>query len=288
MAPLLTPGCRRPSWDRRATSYEILRNPPDERSPFCGAIRPWKRSGKGNEEGTSRLLCSFRTALQVGATGFEPATARPPAECATRLRHAPWCPSLRQVPSGLDANICSLWSFVVVVGAVAQSRSTTSRGVESRVASATIFAASADRRIRRSTTRRTGSATWTRRAYASGRLQGSERPSSSSTSSPTCASTAANRILSCSSSTISATSRLTWGRPCPIAAGSPSWRRLQSARSSARTATGAGPGGGEGHCERYSQATRARAGEGNRTPTERLEVSCAAFTPRPRVGLSEA
>src|SRR3954466_8470567 len=26
----------------------------------------------------------------VGATGFEPATARPPAECATRLRYAPW------------------------------------------------------------------------------------------------------------------------------------------------------------------------------------------------------
>ena len=26
----------------------------------------------------------------VGATGFEPATFRPPAECATRLRHAPW------------------------------------------------------------------------------------------------------------------------------------------------------------------------------------------------------
>src|SRR3954465_1299799 len=26
---------------------------------------------------------------KVGATGFEPATARPPAECATRLRHAP-------------------------------------------------------------------------------------------------------------------------------------------------------------------------------------------------------
>ena len=25
----------------------------------------------------------------VGATGFEPATARPPAVCATRLRHAP-------------------------------------------------------------------------------------------------------------------------------------------------------------------------------------------------------
>src|SRR3954447_23050014 len=25
----------------------------------------------------------------IGATGFEPATFRPPAECATRLRHAP-------------------------------------------------------------------------------------------------------------------------------------------------------------------------------------------------------
>src|SRR3954447_4083922 len=29
------------------------------------------------------------TFLLVGATGFEPATFRPPAECATRLRHAP-------------------------------------------------------------------------------------------------------------------------------------------------------------------------------------------------------
>lgn len=27
--------------------------------------------------------------LLVGETGFEPATARPPAECATRLRHSP-------------------------------------------------------------------------------------------------------------------------------------------------------------------------------------------------------
>jgi hypothetical protein len=29
----------------------------------------------------------------IGETGFEPATARPPAGCATRLRHSPW-PSL--------------------------------------------------------------------------------------------------------------------------------------------------------------------------------------------------
>jgi hypothetical protein len=29
-------------------------------------------------------------ALRIGETGFEPATARPPAGCATRLRHSPW------------------------------------------------------------------------------------------------------------------------------------------------------------------------------------------------------
>src|SRR3954447_6710202 len=29
----------------------------------------------------------------IGETGFEPATARPPAGCATRLRHSPWCSS---------------------------------------------------------------------------------------------------------------------------------------------------------------------------------------------------
>src|SRR5215211_8366299 len=28
--------------------------------------------------------------FEVGETGFEPATARPPAGCATRLRHSPW------------------------------------------------------------------------------------------------------------------------------------------------------------------------------------------------------
>src|SRR4051794_41926352 len=27
---------------------------------------------------------------RVGETGFEPATAPPPAGCATRLRHSPW------------------------------------------------------------------------------------------------------------------------------------------------------------------------------------------------------
>lgn len=31
-----------------------------------------------------------RAKVLVGETGFEPATARPPAGCATRLRHSPW------------------------------------------------------------------------------------------------------------------------------------------------------------------------------------------------------
>src|SRR5262245_3975322 len=41
-----------------------------------------------------RLIATPRQVLRsVGARGFEPPTARPPAGCATRLRHAPWpCP----------------------------------------------------------------------------------------------------------------------------------------------------------------------------------------------------
>lgn len=34
------------------------------------------------------------TGSSIGATGFEPATFRPPVECATRLRHAPWTPMM--------------------------------------------------------------------------------------------------------------------------------------------------------------------------------------------------
>ena len=39
------------------------------------------------EAGKIALLQGFPL---VGETGFEPATARPPAGCATRLRHSPW------------------------------------------------------------------------------------------------------------------------------------------------------------------------------------------------------
>ena len=36
-----------------------------------------------------RLLQKNSREVLVGATGFEPATARPPGVCATRLRYAP-------------------------------------------------------------------------------------------------------------------------------------------------------------------------------------------------------
>src|SRR5829696_6790101 len=39
-----------------------------------------RRTQKGLQAGPSH----------IGETGFEPATARPPAGCATRLRHSPW------------------------------------------------------------------------------------------------------------------------------------------------------------------------------------------------------
>src|ERR1700730_17869327 len=40
--------------------------------------------------GVRATACRFAAVLLVGETGFEPATARPPAGCATRLRHSPW------------------------------------------------------------------------------------------------------------------------------------------------------------------------------------------------------
>jgi hypothetical protein len=39
---------------------------------------------------TPRMADAPEVVVCIGETGFEPATARPPAECATRLRHSPW------------------------------------------------------------------------------------------------------------------------------------------------------------------------------------------------------
>ena len=41
---------------------------------------------KSQKSCKSRLLANFD---EIGATGFEPATSRPPAERATKLRHTP-------------------------------------------------------------------------------------------------------------------------------------------------------------------------------------------------------
>jgi hypothetical protein len=38
----------------------------------------------------SRMFSAVAVPTKIGETGFEPATARPPAGCATRLRHSPW------------------------------------------------------------------------------------------------------------------------------------------------------------------------------------------------------
>src|SRR5215204_3343384 len=49
----------------------------------------WAPSGPPMILRRNRKPPHMRRFSEVGATGFEPATFRPPAECATRLRHAP-------------------------------------------------------------------------------------------------------------------------------------------------------------------------------------------------------
>src|SRR4051812_35467142 len=48
-----------------------------------------RKRGRGGGQGGGETGSEALAPDEVGATGFEPATARPPAECATRLRHAP-------------------------------------------------------------------------------------------------------------------------------------------------------------------------------------------------------
>jgi hypothetical protein len=64
----------------RTASREHL---PSVRCPFDAL---WALKAKRPQTGNLRLAASS----VVGETGFEPATARPPAGCATRLRHSPW------------------------------------------------------------------------------------------------------------------------------------------------------------------------------------------------------
>jgi hypothetical protein len=58
---------------------------PDARSKDAAVTRTLGMSCARTEK--ARICRPFPF---IGETGFEPATARPPAGCATRLRHSPW------------------------------------------------------------------------------------------------------------------------------------------------------------------------------------------------------
>jgi hypothetical protein len=60
--------------------------------------------------------------LLIGETGFEPATARPPAGCATRLRHSPRFP--RFYGQADHAAVRSLWEHTFVIDAAPDSART--------------------------------------------------------------------------------------------------------------------------------------------------------------------
>ncbi len=60
---------------RTRTAPQTPANPAANPS-VCGVLRP--------------CLAGCGATSSIGETGFEPATARPPAGCATRLRHSPW------------------------------------------------------------------------------------------------------------------------------------------------------------------------------------------------------
>ena len=72
-----------------------LRWSPRQRQPTCGlSVENGTQTVQDPLDGQAvgpnkkpRLSGAFH---EIGETGFEPATARPPAGCATRLRHSPW------------------------------------------------------------------------------------------------------------------------------------------------------------------------------------------------------
>jgi hypothetical protein len=71
------------------------RPPYARRGCFSGSDVPINRTQIVHERSVSFPTPAQETAYlqeipRIGETGFEPATARPPAGCATRLRHSPW------------------------------------------------------------------------------------------------------------------------------------------------------------------------------------------------------
>ncbi len=62
-------------------------------SNSCFGLTPPKSRGPSQRPSTAtsqKTPPDERGFPPIGETGFEPATARPPAGCATRLRHSPW------------------------------------------------------------------------------------------------------------------------------------------------------------------------------------------------------
>lgn len=98
------PGTLLPEVDR---SDRDVRPPPSTGSPAAQITPPVSArtpqvSRPVNVRRPEQPICSsgrygrFAGLSVVGETGFEPATARPPAGCATRLRHSPWLSSGRR------------------------------------------------------------------------------------------------------------------------------------------------------------------------------------------------
>ena len=184
----------------------------------------------------------------IGETGFEPATARPPAECATRLRHSPWglhFDGLTDAASlGTSCLLCMVWLWEGVRAAKRRNQTRNSPGTDGSKGRERPTAVPVEPSTSRSTTRPTNSAT--------SPLPGSARKpwskSGPSISSPsyenTPASTAARTIRSCWSSTTCETKNSRSRQAFRAGAGRTCSTRLQSATSFVQTVIGAAPQNG--------------------------------------------
>ncbi len=181
----------------------------------------------------------------IGETGFEPATARPPAECATRLRHSPWGlhsdGSGERMPMGTSVRLDKLCLCFDARGARGKSLMKTSPGGGEPAASAIPTAGLAGPRTSRSTTPQIKLATSP--VLVSARKRWSK--SGPNTWSPSCestpVSTAGRRTPWCWSSTICGTRNFRSQRVYKGGAGRTCSTRLQSARSFVQTVIDAAP-----------------------------------------------
>jgi hypothetical protein len=96
-AYLAAPGHLRRQWNQalfeRLVVYDERIADAEVAEPFATLADPERPNRLGGEAVTKTGASSgggSNEELLIGETGFEPATARPPAECATRLRHSPW------------------------------------------------------------------------------------------------------------------------------------------------------------------------------------------------------